>query len=136
MKLNNDGIVVQLVNNISLSWLMTLLETIHFPQRCIVCPADFMFATTLRKMFPVVEARINESSLISCFREMTYKKQHLLRCCIPATGILSTTRQKNSYLSPICVWLGMYRVWAGLQAHLLMTGLVEVVTGLLGEWRL
>ena len=115
---------------------MTLLETIHFPQSCSVCPADFMFATTLRKMFPVVEARINESSLISCFREMTYKKQHLLRCCIPATGILSTTRQKNSYLSPICVWLGMYRVWAGLQAHLLMTGLVEVVTGLLGERRL
>jgi hypothetical protein len=49
---------------------------------------------------------------------------------------LSTTRQKNSYLSPICVWLGMYRVWAGLQAHLLMTGLTEVVTGLFGERRL
>ena len=36
----------------------------------------------------------------------------------------------------ICVWLGMYGVWAGLQAHLLMTGLAEVVTGDLGEQRL
>ena len=54
------GIVVQLVNNISPSWLVTLLEIIHFPQRCSMSPAGFMFATTLRKMFPVFEARIND----------------------------------------------------------------------------
>ena len=65
------GIVVQLVNNISPSWLVILLKTIHFPQRCSMCPAGFMSATTLRKMFPVFEARIDESILMSCFREMT-----------------------------------------------------------------
>ena len=106
-------------------WLVTLLKTIHFPQHGF---------TTLRYMFTVFEAYINESILISCFTEMTTRLSwDLLRCCIPAMGILSTTCQKNSCLSLICVWLGMYRVWATLQAHLLMTGLAEVVTGLLGE---
>ena len=48
----NEGLVagnaVQLVNNISLSWLVTMLKTIHFPQCCSMCPAGFMFVTTLR----------------------------------------------------------------------------------------
>ena len=116
-------------------WWLCLKPSI-FPSAAACTLLTSCLPQPSEQMFPVVEARINESSLISCFREMTYKKQHLLRCCIPATGILSTTSQKNSYLSPICVWLGMYRVWAGLQAHLLMTGLTEVVTGLLGERRL
>lgn len=38
--------------------------------------------------------------------------------------------QKHSYLSPICVWLGRYGLWAGLHALLFMTALVKVVIAL------